>query len=74
MKDAGLTHGGFYNHFASKDELAVAVLEDAFATSLAMVARPRDETDADRLSLAETLAGYLSPGHRDRPGGGRSRC
>ena len=27
MKDAGLTHGGFYKHFASKDELAETAFE-----------------------------------------------
>ncbi|MDA0183978.1 TetR/AcrR family transcriptional regulator [Solirubrobacter phytolaccae] len=70
MKDAGMTHGGFYNHFASKDALAVAVFEDAFATSLATLARATDEADPERPSLAETVDAYLSPGHRDMPGGG----
>jgi TetR/AcrR family transcriptional repressor of nem operon len=70
MKGAGMTHGGFYNHFASKDELAVAVCEDAFAASLATLARTVDETDPDRPSLAETVADYLSPTHRDLPDGG----
>lgn len=70
MKDAGMTHGGFYNHFASKDALAIAVFEDAFAASLATVARTVDESDPDRPSLAETVAAYLSPAHRDRPDGG----
>lgn len=70
MKGAGMTHGGFYNHFASKDALAVAVCEDAFAASLATLARTTDETDPDRPSLAETLADYLSPEHRDMPDGG----
>ncbi|MGY1857140.1 TetR/AcrR family transcriptional regulator [Modestobacter sp. SYSU DS0290] len=70
MKGAGMTHGGFYNHFDSKDALAVAVCEDAFATSLATLARTTDTTDPDRPSLAETVAGYLSPGHRDMPDGG----
>jgi len=70
MKGAGMTHGGFYNHFASKDALAVAVCEDAFAASLATLARTIDEADPDRPSLAETLADYLSPEHRDMPDGG----
>jgi AcrR family transcriptional regulator len=30
MRDAGLTHGGFYKHFASKDELLVASLKEGF--------------------------------------------
>lgn len=65
MKSAGMTHGGFYNHFGSKDDLAVAVCEDAFAASLGVLARTVDDGDPDRPSLAETLASYLSPEHRD---------
>src|ERR1700739_4953973 len=30
MRDTGLTHGGFYKHFGSKDELLVESLSDAF--------------------------------------------
>src|SRR5215471_3141870 len=30
MRDTGLTHGGFYKHFASKDELLVESLKEAF--------------------------------------------
>jgi TetR/AcrR family transcriptional repressor of nem operon len=30
MQDAGLTHGGFYKHFANKDELLVQSLSEAF--------------------------------------------
>jgi TetR/AcrR family transcriptional repressor of nem operon len=70
MKDSGMTHGGFYNHCASKDDLAVAVCEDAFAASLAVLARTTDDEDPDRPSLEDTIAGYLSPGHRDLPDGG----
>ena len=31
MKEAGLTHGGFYGHFASKEELATEAITRAFA-------------------------------------------
>jgi len=30
MRDSGLTHGGFYKHFASKDELLLESLREAF--------------------------------------------
>ena len=50
MRDAGLTHGGFYKHFKSKDELMIESLRKAFrelADSLARAAqrsRPREAT------------------------------
>ena len=34
MKDAGMTAGGFYRHFASKDDLIAAALDTAFAQTL----------------------------------------
>src|ERR1700750_464410 len=30
MKESGFTHGGFYNHFKSKDELATEAVASAF--------------------------------------------
>ena len=30
MRDTGLTHGGFYKHFSSKDELVIEALAEAF--------------------------------------------
>jgi TetR/AcrR family transcriptional repressor of nem operon len=30
MRDTGLTHGGFYKHFRSKDELLIEALREAF--------------------------------------------
>lgn len=56
---AGLTHGGFYGHFASKEALAGEAIAGAFSEGLA-----RLETAPD---LAGYLRGYLSRGHRDRP-------
>ncbi|MGA9868240.1 MAG: helix-turn-helix domain-containing protein [Acetobacteraceae bacterium] len=59
MKAAGLTHGGFYGHFESKDALIAAALADALASS----AGPSG-------GLAAYAAKYLSRRHRDDPAGG----
>ena len=40
MKTAGFTHGGFYNHFSTKDALATEALESAWsemATELSLI-------------------------------------
>ena len=67
MKSAGLTHGGFYGHFESKNDLAVEACTRALDTSVqkwnALI-----ETAADPLkAITES---YLSVRHRDRPGDG----
>ena len=68
MEEAGLTHGGFYGHFASKADLA----EQACA---AAVGRSTDkwESLADGspdTGLGEIVRSYLSKRHRDDPGNG----
>lgn len=60
MKAAGLTHGGFYGHFESKDAL--------IAQALAHV-RGSATPDKD-FDLARYAAAYLSPRHRDDLAGG----
>ena len=59
-KAAGFTHGGFYNHFRSKDALAAEALGDAFRTMADHRERARD--------LPEMLTHYLSPAARGAPG------
>ena len=65
MKAAGLTHGAFYAHFASKEELQAAAVANGQQVSLGRVQRSKEkktkESYADR---------YLSPWHRDNPGDG----
>ncbi|MEQ1950237.1 TetR/AcrR family transcriptional regulator [Mesorhizobium sp. CN2-181] len=60
--EAGLTHGGFYGHFASKDALEAECVDAAFADRIA------DITDLD--SVAALVGRYLSTEHRDNPGQG----
>lgn len=66
-KAAGLTHGGFYGHFASKDALVAEACGQSFANILKRL--PGGET-ATAPDLAAYLDNYLSERHRDRPGGG----
>src|SRR5262249_54982058 len=66
MKRAGLTHGGFYNHFASKDELVAEITarigrREGWMQRLTGNASP---------SLTDLIRAYLSPRHRDDPGHG----
>jgi len=66
MRDAGLTHGGFYKHFKSKDELLLESLSEAFremAESLSLAAE-----ESPRGAAWKTLVkAYLSPEHCDHP-------
>ena len=71
MKSAGLTHGGFYGHFASKDELmAQASARALHRLQTAWAAIARDAVDKGQDPLAAIEAAYLSPRHRDAPGQG----
>lgn len=64
MKAAGLTHGGFYNNFPSKDALAVEAVTRVFAETTTRM-RERAAASDDPLRAAVEL--YLSPQHRDSP-------
>ena len=65
MKQAGLTHGGFYRHFDSRDELVAEAISEALAEgsqrvqASAQLSRPA--------ALAAIVDGYLSRLHRDKP-------
>lgn len=60
MKEAGLTHGGFYKHFDSREQLVSEALTAAFNRSKA----------TPRRTLETLLTQYLSTEHRDAPGAG----
>jgi TetR/AcrR family transcriptional repressor of nem operon len=64
MGKVGLTHGGFYAHFASKDELVIAAIELMFDEALANLQRlTRGKAPAE--ALAAYIGWSLSPRHRD---------
>ena len=73
MADAGLTHGGFYAHFKSKDDLVRAAIAEAHARSRetwaseVKVAKERGED-----GLETIVRRYLRTAHRDRPEAGCS--
>ena len=58
MHEAGLTHGGFYGHFASKEALAAEVCADALTRSAARWERIRSENHPDA-ALALIVENYL---------------
>jgi len=68
MKAADLTHGGFYGHFASKDDLVAQASERAMARAATNWGKVI--ADAPRNPYAALLNHYLSPRHRDDPGHG----
>ena len=68
MKSAGLTHGGFYGHFASKEDLMMQACARAQDDSLAALQRVAES--AGKNGLSAVASSYLTPAHRDRPGQG----
>lgn len=66
MKATGLTHGPFYNHFASKE----ALMADSIAHASASTGVGLDAVLDDPEALRAYVQDYLSPGHRDCPGEG----
>ncbi|WP_217559234.1 TetR/AcrR family transcriptional regulator [Streptomyces sp. GbtcB6] len=68
MQEAGLTHGGFYKHFASRDDLI------AQAAAAALTERPVEVEELAGMGEQDRYAGlvdsYLGREHRDSPGTG----
>ena len=62
MHAAGLTHGGFYAHFASKEALVAEVSAASLARSAARWERISQEHDG-RTALATIVDAYLDPAH-----------
>jgi len=68
MNFAGLTHGGFYGHFASKEDLMAQACARALEGSLDALHQVAERGGGNALSAVASA--YLSPAHRDRPGEG----
>lgn len=68
MKAAGMTHGGFYRHFESKDDLAVKASERAIADTKAVIVDELSQGPDDPLRVL--IERYVSSTHRDDPGTG----
>src|SRR5581483_1326700 len=66
MKEAGLTHGGFYRHFASKSDLYAEVL-DCFFTNPEWAGRWKgmEEFDETAEIAPQIIRAYLSNAHLD---------
>lgn len=69
MKAAGLTHGGFYAHFASRDALLAEAADLAGAETTQSLARVAAAAPPGQ-GLAALLAAYLSPSHVQHPEAG----
>jgi TetR/AcrR family transcriptional repressor of nem operon len=71
MQAVGMTHGGFYKHFPSKDELVRAAYSKAFDEVVEKLRRNAAEHDRDPAAARNAmLEGYLSATHRDSAGAG----
>jgi TetR/AcrR family transcriptional repressor of nem operon len=70
MRESGFTHGGFYNHFKSKDELAAEAIGSAFDVAASDLSEKLASEKHPKESFSSFVARYLSPPHRDTKSGG----
>jgi TetR/AcrR family transcriptional repressor of nem operon len=69
MKEAGLTHGGFYAHFDSREALVIEAFAYAMDRGTERWRMLAEQTPPDQ-RLATIVDSYLTPVHRDDPGRG----
>jgi TetR/AcrR family transcriptional repressor of nem operon len=69
MKEAGLTHGGFYAHFDSREALVIEAFAYAMDRSRERWRKLAEQTPPDK-RLAVIVDSYLNAVHRDDPGHG----
>jgi TetR/AcrR family transcriptional repressor of nem operon len=73
MHAAGLTHGGFYRHFDSKEQLVAEATNEALDALIKRIAEAGSggrTRSRSRGGLAAAVREYLSVRHRDNPGDG----
>jgi TetR/AcrR family transcriptional repressor of nem operon len=70
MKESGFTHGGFYNHFESKEQLTREAVACAFETTTASLAKRLTSIEDPQKAIDAVIADYLSPAYRDSTTGG----
>jgi TetR/AcrR family transcriptional regulator, transcriptional repressor for nem operon len=68
MKEAGLTVGGFYKHFDSREELVAEAVSSAFG--IWQRKKEAAESSGQPLSFAKLIDDYVSDAHRRNPGAG----
>ncbi|WP_454725848.1 MULTISPECIES: TetR/AcrR family transcriptional regulator [Cupriavidus] len=69
MKSAGLTHGGFYAHFDSRDTLVADAVDAAFDQTMAALEEVASAAPARQRKRA-ILHAYMNKKHRDKPASG----
>ena len=69
MKEAGLTHGGFYAHFDSREALVIEAFAYAMDRATERWRKIAEDTPPEK-RLATIVESYLTPVHRDDPGHG----
>jgi TetR/AcrR family transcriptional repressor of nem operon len=69
MKEAGLTHGGFYAHFDSRDALVIEAFAYAMDRGTERWRKVMEQTPPDK-RFSTIVESYLTPLHRDDPGNG----
>ena len=69
MKEAGLTHGGFYAHFDSREALVIEAMEHIMQRSTERWRKLGEQAPPEK-RLATIVDSYLNSAHRDDPGHG----
>jgi TetR/AcrR family transcriptional regulator, transcriptional repressor for nem operon len=70
MKQSGFTHGGFYNHFTSKEELVAEAVVCAFEETAHRLSEKFVSGESSQKAFEAVITEYLSPAYRDSSTGG----